>query len=160
MNRHKKKCDMLKGIRKGIADKLGVNLHRVECTYDGDCKGTCPKCKQEEEILNKALLKKVGTIAAGTTAGLMLTACTPGEPIDGDYMGIVGPNIKGTESSEIEENGDLSNIELSGDVVYIPNEEDSGENVNKESDKTEDCDNTSIILERTSGVLPYDPMGD
>ena len=51
MNKHKQKCDKLKQVRKDIADKIGVDLHQKECTFSGDCTGTCPKCKQEEEIL-------------------------------------------------------------------------------------------------------------
>ena len=52
----RKKCDALKSVRKVLADKLGIDLHQKECTYEGECVGTCPKCKQEEEILNSALL--------------------------------------------------------------------------------------------------------
>ena len=29
-----------------------IDLKQEECTYKGECSGTCPKCKQEEEILN------------------------------------------------------------------------------------------------------------
>ena len=58
MNKHKKKCNELKKIRKILADKLGLDLHQKECTFDGDCKGTCPKCEAEEKALNKAIKTK------------------------------------------------------------------------------------------------------
>ena len=54
---NKKKCRQLREIRKELADKLNIDLHQTECTFKGDCSGTCPKCEQEEQILNKALAK-------------------------------------------------------------------------------------------------------
>ena len=54
----KEKCKKLKEIRKEVADKLGIDLKQTECTYKGECSGTCPKCSQEEEILNTYLLKQ------------------------------------------------------------------------------------------------------
>lgn len=75
MNKHRDKCNVLKKIRKSIADKLGIDLHQRECTFEGTCKGTCPKCKQEEDILNKEIAKRAGALALGATASLMLTAC-------------------------------------------------------------------------------------
>lgn len=75
---HKKKCNELKQIRKSVADALGIDLKQRECTFQGECKGTCPKCMQEEKTLNKALLG--GTIAA---TSLLLTACTlPNDNVD------------------------------------------------------------------------------
>ena len=57
-NDNKEKCKHLRRVRKQIADDLNIDLHQVECTYEGICSGTCPKCEQEENILNAALLKK------------------------------------------------------------------------------------------------------
>lgn len=67
---HKERCKQLKQMRKEMADKIGLDLHQTECTYAGECSGTCPKCQQEEKKLNKALLS--GAIAL---AGVALTAC-------------------------------------------------------------------------------------
>lgn len=96
MNKHRAKCDVLKKIRKGIADKLGIDLHQRECTFEGECKGTCPKCKQEEDILNREIAKRAGVLALGATASFMLTACAPvgngnGTPEDPD--GAITPEI-------------------------------------------------------------------
>lgn len=67
---HKEKCRRLKAIRKKIADVIGVDLHQTECTYEGECSGTCPKCKKEEQILNKAIMG--GTVMA---TAVLLSAC-------------------------------------------------------------------------------------
>lgn len=76
---HKERCKELKKVRATIADKLGIDLHQRECTYEGECSGTCPKCAQEENILNKALLG--GTIIASSIA---LCACgiVEGDQVD------------------------------------------------------------------------------
>lgn len=79
MNRHKVKCDLLKKLRKDLSDTLGIDLHQTECAFEGECTGTCPKCRQEEDILNAALIKRASAIAIGATALLNLAACTPSE---------------------------------------------------------------------------------
>lgn len=72
----KKKCNYLKAVRKNIADQLGIDLHQKECTFEGKCKGTCPKCEQEEKILNMALLKKGAVIVGVSAIALSTAACT------------------------------------------------------------------------------------
>lgn len=81
MDINKEKCKALKKIRKKLADALDIDLHQRECTYEGACSGTCPKCKQEEEQLNRAILAK-SALAAGTVAVTVgLTGCTQmGQP--------------------------------------------------------------------------------
>ncbi|MDE7367373.1 MAG: hypothetical protein K2N24_08470 [Lachnospiraceae bacterium] len=81
MDINKEKCKTLKKIRKKLADALDIDLHQRECTYEGACSGTCPKCKQEEQQLNRAILAK-SALAAGTVAVTVgLTGCTQmGQP--------------------------------------------------------------------------------
>ena len=43
----KNKCKILKEIRQKIADENDIPYVTRECTYRGDCKGTCPKCEAE-----------------------------------------------------------------------------------------------------------------
>ena len=77
---NKAKCKELKQMRKEMAEQLGVLLHQRECTYEGFCTGTCPKCKQEEKILNEAIKqqKKQGKNLVTSTryaaAGIVLAA--------------------------------------------------------------------------------------
>ena len=79
MNKGRAKCDRLKKIRKALADRLHVDLHQTECTFAGNCRGTCPKCKQEEEILNRELLKRAAGLGVGTLAGFSLAGCSPSD---------------------------------------------------------------------------------
>ena len=40
-------CKELKAIRKRVADENQIPLEQHECTYDGPCDGTCPRCEAE-----------------------------------------------------------------------------------------------------------------
>ncbi len=67
-------CNQLKDIRRGIAAKNGIELEIPECTYEGDCQGTCPRCDAELQYLERELTNrnKIGKAAAvaGLTVGL------------------------------------------------------------------------------------------
>ena len=54
----KDKCEFLKGIRKRMAEANGIPYEPRECTYEGDCTGTCPSCEKEAAELLAALKKK------------------------------------------------------------------------------------------------------
>ena len=55
MNTGKEKCDLLKKIRLQIAEEYGLSYCPTECTHEGDCLGTCPKCDAELADLQKQL---------------------------------------------------------------------------------------------------------
>ncbi len=109
---NKEKCRELKSIRKKMAEKLGVELNQTECTYEGECRGTCPKCQSEEKKLNRVLLS--GAVAATVIA---LSGCAP------EVSGLV----EAPTPSVIELDGDVDNPgankitkePLMGDVVYV-----------------------------------------
>ncbi len=128
MNRNKAKCERLKQIRKQLADRIGVDLHQSECTYRGECKGTCPKCAHEEKQLNQALAAKGMLVAGLATLSLGLAGC--GNQY-GDLEGEIetigseaeSSEMISTESTDITEEGTEEVIELEGDVVYEPDSE-------------------------------------
>ena len=43
----KKKCRILKEIRQKIADENDIPYVTHECKFQGECKGTCPRCESE-----------------------------------------------------------------------------------------------------------------
>ena len=71
----KEKCKKLKEIRKELADNLGIDLKQTECTFQGKCSGTCPKCKQEEETLNKKILQQTVAASVLATMSIGITGC-------------------------------------------------------------------------------------
>ena len=124
--RGKNKCKILKEIRQKIADENDIPFVTQECTFQGECKGTCPKCEAELRYLEQQLQKrqrlgKTVTVAA-LAASLManLTACpsigkveqkTP-DRVDGTFFaqGTETTEFDGAplpESSEIEKLGEL-----------------------------------------------------
>lgn len=102
MDFNKEKCKALKKIRKRLADTLEIDLHQRECTYEGACSGTCPKCKQEEDQLNRAILAKTA-LAAGTVATVAgLTGCT--QMYHYETEGDMEPFIPATAVEKLEGN--------------------------------------------------------
>ncbi len=77
MTRGKRTCKILKDIRRQIAEANDIQLITSECTYKGDCLGTCPRCEAEVEYLEKELGKRRrnGKLVAlaGISIGLLST---------------------------------------------------------------------------------------
>ncbi|MBO4645630.1 MAG: hypothetical protein J5642_03855 [Bacteroidales bacterium] len=69
-------CKYLKAVRREIATANGIALEIPECTFEGECKGTCPRCENEVRQLEKALVqrRKLSQRVAvlGVAAGLSL----------------------------------------------------------------------------------------
>ncbi len=55
MSTGKEKCEILKRIRKDIAKRYRIEYNTTECTHQGDCSGTCPKCDAELKELQRQL---------------------------------------------------------------------------------------------------------
>ncbi|MGN1048837.1 MAG: hypothetical protein ACI4QZ_09550 [Eubacteriales bacterium] len=55
----KEKCRYLRSVRKTIAEENNIDMDFEECTYEGECRGTCPKCDSELEYLNREIEKKL-----------------------------------------------------------------------------------------------------
>ncbi len=51
-------CEVLKSIRKNIAELNGIEYEPHECDHDGPCSGTCPNCDFEAADLMKKLRRK------------------------------------------------------------------------------------------------------
>ena len=52
----KKKCDMLRAVRKAICEQNDIPFLEEPCTSSGEgCIGTCPKCDQALRFINRKL---------------------------------------------------------------------------------------------------------
>lgn len=142
----KNKCKMLKEIRKKIAEENDIEYVTSECKFQGECRGTCPKCEAELKFLEDELNKRrsVGkkVAVAGIAASMMFTT-TGCEIVDifskREVMGMM-PNDNGFSYSESQnENQSRKTDELDGDVVldgdivpemgtFAPTETESNEN--------------------------------
>ena len=66
----KDKCKMLKEIRREIAKENDIQIVIEDCTYQGRCKGTCPKCEAEVAYLEEQLEKRKNLGKAVCLAGI------------------------------------------------------------------------------------------
>ena len=70
----KKTCDALRNIRQNIANVNGIEYTPAECTYQGDCPGTCPRCESEMRYIERQLRLRGALGKAVVVAGLTLSA--------------------------------------------------------------------------------------
>ncbi len=115
----KSKCKLLKQIRQRIADENDIPYVTRECTYQGECRGTCPKCEAElrdlEEELEKrrAMGKKVAVAAVAVGLSAALTGCV--------MKGVVSNKAKETQAPETVETTDEPE-ELQGEPIVLEGE--------------------------------------
>ncbi len=72
MTRGKNICNELKKVRRRIAEENGIPLEVKECTYKGECLGTCPRCEAEVQYLERELVRRLSLGKVATVAGLAL----------------------------------------------------------------------------------------
>ena len=134
----KDKCEFLKGIRKRMAEVNGIPYEPRECTYEGDCTGTCPFCEKEAAELLTKLKEKEAEGAEIKTDNVGISAIELGinecqDSHEGEEVNIVLTGAEGTlieqeKIAEVEEPpGSLMNpvddVPLMGDFPDL--EEDA-----------------------------------
>ncbi len=72
MNRGKRTCRILKEIRQQIALQNNIEYVTSECHFQGECKGSCPKCEAEVIYLENELKKRHQLGKAVSIAGISL----------------------------------------------------------------------------------------
>ncbi len=86
-------CEQLKEIRLQIAKENEIDYETSECTFEGECKGSCPRCDAELRYLENEINKRKHfgkkIAIAGISAGMVLSmsACImqgEPEPLEGD----------------------------------------------------------------------------
>lgn len=182
----KEKCKALKEIRKQIAEQNDIAFAVSECTHQGECKGTCPKCEAEIAYLEKELAIKKNLGKAVVVAGIAtsvctgLTACSPVNAIqnifqphggyedlagdvdiDVDAMQLEGDVPEPIESDEID--GGLEDIDESldnlveGELLAPDDYIDESETDCSAPDCTTDNDESEdYILEGDVEMAPFD----
>ena len=125
----KNKCKILKEIRREIARNNGIELITSECTYQGDCSGTCPKCEAELRYIEQELDKRQRTgkavAVAGIAAALVVTATGCKENIFDTTPEYAGGLIASSQEQDEDTAKILSSTPdveqpLLGDIAYIP----------------------------------------
>ena len=115
----KSKCKILKDIRQEIARNNDIEFITSECTFQGECSGTCPKCEAELRHLEQELEKRRSagkTVAvAGIAAAMVVTAagCSPITDLFQSKPAMMGDPVSPPYPEQQE-------IVLSGDIAYVP----------------------------------------
>lgn len=153
----KQKCNILREVRRKIAAENHIPYQTKDCTYTGECSGTCPYCEAEVRYLEDQLKKKahlgkqirIAAVCAGITA--VAAGCT----VVDSFVSQVNPTPTPTEEWN----------QLSGEVPW-PGE--SAENtVEPESTKIQPTitvpvpssgtTTVEIGIDELSGYVPYEP---
>lgn len=125
----KEKCRILKGIRKKIAQENDIEYVTKECDFQGECRGTCPKCESELRYLEKQLEtrqaagKRIAIVALCAGMSLGMAGCThsmkgadAGGELSGDVQVIEQqPDAEAGGGSDVENGSGYD--ELSGFMV-------------------------------------------
>ncbi len=119
----KKKCKILREIRRQIASENDIPFVTEECRYKGDCKGTCPKCESELRYLEAQLEKRRSLGKAVTVSALALSLAAGlggcGRTLEGDVAMTEG-YAANTEECVTTEGEVAETYVLEGDVAYVP----------------------------------------
>lgn len=132
MNKGKSTCKVLKAIRQKIADANGISYSPNECHYEGECKGTCPKCEAEVRYLEDELKRKgrngfaikVGGIAAGLCA-MVVPAQVGAQNINKDSLKTSVPQVNALDSVAVKDLSDGAGdaIVVRGSVIFKEDKE-------------------------------------
>ena len=119
MAKGKQTCKILKEIRKQIAVENDIELVVSECTYQGDCLGTCPKCEAEVRYLERELEKRqrMGKAAVfdGMSLGTLFAATSCNHPVPEPLAGEVMHTPDSTEMP----NDSISNDSIPSDAYLL-----------------------------------------
>lgn len=165
----KNKCKILKEIRQRIADENDIPYVTRECSYQGACTGTCPKCEAELRYLEQELEKRrglgktVAVAAVATGLSLSLVGCVPGNGSDGS--GVNTPTLPTpkppvvTSCPESMEPlageaavNETQTEELEGDIAIV--EETAPSELN---DTREDSELAGMYLPSPEDTVPAEP---
>ena len=141
----KQKCRILKEIRQKIADENDIPYVTRECSYQGECSGTCPRCESELRYLEQSLAlrasmgKRVAVTALCAAVSLSAAACSPSgvgnggipddicgmityeDPLDAPEKELGAAKSKQSGFSEpVPDDPETVEIQLMGDVAWFP----------------------------------------
>jgi len=136
MKKGKRTCEVLKDVRRRVAQENDIPLTERECTYEGECRGTCPYCESEVRYLEQELQRRLSLGKAVTVAGiamssLIMSGChNSNTALMGDVVApdsteedSTSQNIEETENPEAPEPNPSDTYEVLGIVVKSDEEE-------------------------------------
>ncbi len=141
MKKGKRTCEVLKDVRRRVAQENDIPLTEHECTFEGECRGTCPYCESEvryleQELQRRLSLGKAITVAGIAVSSLVMSGChnpesvLEGDPLEGDVLATESTeevstlqNTEGTEDPEVPAPGQSDTYPVLGIVEETDKEE-------------------------------------
>ncbi len=133
MNPGKDRCEYLKAVRRRIATENGIPLEQRECTFKGECSGTCPFCEAEMRYLEKELRRRKALGKAVTVAGIALSsvmlfpACGPKNTLQGEPELPPEPDTTLAVTDTVPADTVTEKVSPSPDLPIFPSEVNFGE---------------------------------
>ena len=125
----KEKCELLKAIRKNIAEMNGIEYYPEQCDHEGNCPGFCPRCDMEASYLMMELKMKeaAGSPIRIDTESLAQFEALTSEPIEEDDDDSIVGDIRTPGLIAPLEDWDGEIQTLQGDVAMPDDFEDDSE---------------------------------
>lgn len=144
----KEKCELLKTIRKRIAEMNGIEYYPEQCDHVGNCPGFCPRCDMEASYLMKELKKMeaAGTPIRVDTESLGNFETLVGTPVDSEeqdiLMGIplppelpeLGGDIMPLKEDDFLEDIIIDENNLQGDILIDGDFDDNEDDKDNENE--------------------------
>lgn len=173
--RGKRTCKILKDIRRQIAEANNIAWTTSDCSFKGDCAGTCPKCDDEVLYLERQLdmrrMAGKAVILAGISAGMLsFSSCGSSANISSDNNKYAiskhdNKSLTYVEALPVKKEvtaKEQKNIEVYGIVVDETNEPMIGVGIRvKGTDigTTSDVDGKFELTMNNAGVLVFSFIG-
>ena len=161
----KQKCRILKEIRQKIADENDIPYVTRECHFQGDCRGTCPRCESELRYLESQLAlrasmgKRVAVAALCASMAFGAAGCSPfggGK----DPGGEIETDLSGAMTCfEPDETGEPVIEGLSGEVAW-PDGTDEAEGIRKGGDVAAPPEATPEVVQTDLTGAVYIPPSE
>ena len=118
MKRGKRICSELKAIRRKIADENGIKMDIPECTYEGDCRGTCSRCEWEVKYLEKNLFERLRLGKIATISGIVLGLSSCGGNADTQLIQASGDSVS-YDIENVKQGDSLQQLDDDDDVDWL-----------------------------------------
>lgn len=164
MKKGKRTCEVLKDVRRRVARENDIPLTERECTFEGECRGTCPHCESEVRYLEQELqrhlsLGKAVTVAGIAVSSLVMSGChnsnsaLMGEIVVSDSTEEISmpQDTEKTEDLEVPEPGQVETYEVLGIIEEPPAPKSAPQSGGDDIDDIPDMDD--VKAHKTEGII-------
>ncbi len=101
-------CSYLKSVRREVAAANGIDLEIPDCTFEGECPGTCPRCEAEVRQLEQALSHRQSLSQKVAIVGVAMG------------LAFSGMSVASAQNVDPQDSVDYEIIEIGEVVAHVP----------------------------------------